>query len=234
MVSHELKTPLTSLNAYIQMMQTKAEKLNDPFFGSGLMKVNKQVKRMSAMINGFLNLSRLESAKIQIIRQAFDLNQLLKEMVEENEFILPNHPIVLHARDTIIIHADRDKIGSVISNLIGNAGKYSTKGKTITVSSEITDGFVKVSVKDQGVGIKPEDREKLFERFYRVDNPNHKHVSGFGIGLYLSAEIINRHDGKIWVESQLNEGSTFHFLLPLSNAGPDETGATNLVSDRSI
>lgn len=215
MVSHELKTPLTSLNGYIQMMQSKAEKLADPFFHTGLVKVNKQVKRMSAMINGFLNLSRLESGRIQIIKQDFDLSLLLKEMVEENEFILPHHRLILQTAGVLNISADRDKIGSVISNLIGNAGKYSAKGKSITVASEVAEGCVRVSVKDEGVGIKQEDRERLFERFYRVDNPDHKHVSGFGIGLYLSAEIIKQHQGEIWVESEVNKGSTFYFCLPL-------------------
>nr|WP_260180767.1 ATP-binding protein [Mucilaginibacter lappiensis] len=100
--------------------------------------------------------------------------------------------------------------------MISNAIKYSKKGTVIEVKCEILGNTARVSIQDQSIGIRPNDIEKLFERYYRVDEINAKHISGFGIGLYLSAEIIQRHDGRIWVESEIGKGSTFYFSLPLT------------------
>jgi signal transduction histidine kinase len=107
-----------------------------------------------------------------------------------------------------------DKIGQVINNFISNAVKYSKAGSTIQVSCITTNGVAQVSVSDEGIGIRGQDLQQLFERYYRVENNNN--ISGFGIGLYLCAEIISRHNGKIWVESELEKGSTFYFSLPLA------------------
>jgi two-component system sensor histidine kinase VicK len=215
MVSHELKTPLTSLNAYVQMLQGRAQKSEDTFTTGALNKAHNQIKKMSVMINGFLNVSRLESGKIQLDKQHFDLTQLVAEMIEEATLMSVSHTITLLPTHEITIYADRDKIGNVISNLLSNAVKYSPKGKLITVSCTSVDGHAQVSIQDEGMGIKPQHTDKLFNRFYRIDSKHTQHISGFGIGLYLSAEIIQHHLGKIWVESQVGVGSTFYFTIPL-------------------
>lgn len=216
MVSHELKTPLTSLSAYIQMLHARAKKSDDTFTTGALDKVSTQVKKMSSMINGFLNVSRLESGKIHLDIQNFQMDELVKDMVDETILTTASHELVLLPCDPAMVSADRDKIGSVISNLLSNAIKYSPRGMTIEVQCKINDGMVQVSVKDQGMGIKPQDIDRLFERYYRVDSKQTQTISGFGIGLYLCAEIIQRHNGKIWAESQLGTGSTFYFSLPLA------------------
>jgi PAS domain S-box-containing protein len=216
MVSHELKTPLTSLTALVQVLQIKLEKSDDPFIGSALMKANLQVKKMGKMISGFLDVSRLESGKIIIDKQEFNLEELILEILSEAELTVSSHQILLEPCQALSIHADRDKISSVISNLVSNAVKYSPKGKTITVRCEVMENNAVVSVKDEGMGIKARDIDKLFERYYRVDTNHTRHISGFGIGLYLSAEIIQRHNGRIWVESESGVGSTFYFSLPLA------------------
>ena len=215
MVSHELKTPLTSLSAIVQMLSAKARRSDDNFSAGALDKAYNQAKKMSAMINGFLNISRLESGKIYINKQQFKLDSLVREMIEETQLTITSHNIILKIAEPIIIDADRDKIGSVISNLLSNASKYSDRGTTITVTCNINDGKAQVSVTDAGIGIKQQDIEKLFDRYYRVENKDTQHISGFGIGLYLSAEIIQRHNGTIWVESEMDKGSTFYFSLPL-------------------
>jgi signal transduction histidine kinase len=171
---------------------------------------------MSNMINGFLNVSRLESGKIHVIKHPFDLAELVKEVIKETELTTTKHIINLDSCDRIDVNADRDKIGSVISNLLSNAVKYSPKGRTIMVSCQLINADVRVSIKDEGMGINPQDQEKLFERYYRVETSHTQHISGFGIGLYLSAEIIHQHEGKIWAESESGVGSTFHFTLPLA------------------
>ncbi|MCO5951098.1 ATP-binding protein [Mucilaginibacter flavidus] len=214
MVSHELKTPLTSLNGYTQLLQMNARKKEDNFALEKLEKMTNQFRKMTALINGFLNLSRLESGKIQLHKNTFEINTLIEEMIEETELHMTAHRISFHPGPTTILTADRDKIGSVLSNLLGNAIKYSPNGTPIIVSSNFSENTMTVSIKDQGFGIKQSDQAKLFDRYYRV--ANHQNISGFGIGLYLSAEIIERHDGKIWVESELGEGSDFKFLLPIA------------------
>ncbi|MFC1225589.1 ATP-binding protein [Pedobacter sp. BG31] len=215
MVSHELKTPLTSISAYVQLMQSK--NLADVFVTNTLAKVQKQIRKMSTLISSFLNVSRLESGEIQLNLSHFDLDKVALDVVEDLRLIYPGNQIDFEAGAPKLIYADKDKIGSVISNLISNAVKYSDLNSTVLVKSVISDNDVHVSVTDFGIGIQAHDLEKLFDRFYRVSSQQTKTISGFGIGLYLSAEIINSHKAKIWAESEYGKGSTFHFCIPLAS-----------------
>ena len=216
MVSHELKTPLTSLNAILQVAGAKLKDTEDAFLSGAMQKANVQVKRMTAMINGFLNVSRLESAKILIEKQSFQLEMLVSEVIDEARLTVGSHQINFSPCPPVIVMADRDKISSVISNLIGNAVKYSPNGTAVEINCIIEGDKAVVSVKDYGMGVKPEDSKKIFERYYRVRSDHSKHISGFGIGLYLSAEIIHLHEGDIWVDSKNGDGSTFYFNLPVN------------------
>lgn len=215
MVSHELKTPLTSLTAYIQLLLNKAEQQQDDFTVNALSKANQQVKKMAVMINGFLNVSRIGSGKIYLTRQEFDFSALVSEVIDDMLVFTNTHKFIFIPCAEIIVSADRDKIGQVISNFLSNAVKYSPSGKDITISCSKKGKQVELQVKDQGIGISVHDQQKLFERFYRIENKHTAHISGFGIGLYLCAEIIQRHHGKIWVESTIGSGSEFYFSLPL-------------------
>ncbi|MCC8408026.1 PAS domain-containing protein [Mucilaginibacter sp. UR6-1] len=217
MVSHELKTPLTSLNAYLQMLTAKAQKAEDTFTAQALGKAGTQVKKMTSLINGFLNVSRLESGKIYLEKQKFDIEQLVDEVEDEMKLINSSHPIIFNRCTPVFVEADRDKIGQVVNNFLTNAIKYSPKGTSIIVECAEVNGRVRVTVKDQGIGIQPQDRQKLFDRFYRVTNKQTQTISGFGIGLYLCAEIISRHEGEIGVESEPGVGSAFYFELPSVN-----------------
>jgi signal transduction histidine kinase len=215
MVSHELKTPLTSLNGYIQLLASKALKKGDAFAALALDKSALQVKKMTSMINGFLNVSRLQSGKIVLQKQSFRLDELIASTLEDINVTDKAHQLINLPSPAITVVADLDKIGNVLSNLISNAIKYSAIGTDITISAELVGQTVRVSIKDQGMGIQPDDLEHLFERYYRVENKNTELISGFGIGLYLCAEIIHIHQGKIWAESEPGIGSTFYFSLPL-------------------
>jgi two-component system sensor histidine kinase VicK len=215
MVSHELKTPLTSMKGYVQLLKSKAIKSEDKHSADVLDKANNQVNKMTTLINGFLNVSRLESGKIHIDKQVFDMALLIKEAEEESITTISSHKVVFAPVLETIVSADRDKIGQVINNFISNAVKYSPAGTVINIACVTLNGEAVVSVRDEGMGIAPENIEKLFERYYRVDNDNKTSVAGFGIGLYLCSEIIERHQGKIWVESELKKGSTFFFTLPV-------------------
>jgi len=216
MVSHELKTPLTSLNAILQVANAKLKTSQDAFLAGAMEKANNQVKKMTGMINGFLNISRLEAGKIHIDKHPFDLDQLLLEILDETQLMVTTHTISLADCGPVKINADRDKIDSVISNLISNAVKYSSNGTLIEISCHVNGNNVIVSVKDEGMGIKPQDLTRIFDRYHRIEDHHTRHISGFGIGLYLSAEIVQRHDGKIWAESEIGKGSAFYFSLPLA------------------
>jgi two-component system sensor histidine kinase VicK len=214
MVSHELKTPLTTLTAVVQVTKNKLKNAEDPFLKNAMETADIQVRKMGTMISGFLNISRLDSGKILIDKKAFLIDQLIQEIIEEFRITSASHSITLSPCDPVKVFADREKIGSVITNLINNAIKYSPKGKKIEVKCLITTDQLLVSVKDEGMGIKPKDAERLFDRFYRVESKHTSNIAGFGIGLYLSAEIIKQHNGKIWVESEIGVGSTFYFSIP--------------------
>jgi len=215
MASHELKTPLTSLKAYIQLLAKKLNNNNDEFTANALTKAENQINKMSNLIYGFLDLSRLESGKLQIKMQDFDINKLLVENITETQLTNIGYIIIFNPDGVVMVHADRERIGQVINNFLSNAIKYSPKDSIITITSKTCENEIQVSVSDEGIGIKPKDQEKLFQRFYRVDNDEIKNISGFGIGLYLASEIIQRHRGKIWINSEENKGSTFSFSLPI-------------------
>ena len=139
----------------------------------------------------------------------------IEEVLTESRILSNTHSLRFKPSGTLNINADRAKIGQVISNLVNNAIKYSAKGSYVILKCEAKGDNVVVSVTDEGIGIKPKDQEKIFQRFYRAEEEESKHISGFGIGLYLSSEIVQRHKGKIWVESREGEGSTFYFSLPV-------------------
>lgn len=214
MVSHELKTPLTSLSAILQVANAKVRNAEDHFLPGAMERANQQVKRMSTMINGFLNISRLESGKISIDKHVFNLHELIWEVVDEYQMTTSSHVVDINDCDDVTIQADRDKIASVLSNLISNAIKYSPKAAEIKVSCSMNEKMVTVSVSDQGSGIAPQDLPHIFDRYYRSEENIARHISGFGIGLYVSAEIVSRHGGRIWADSTLGKGSTFYFTLP--------------------
>jgi two-component system CheB/CheR fusion protein len=215
MVSHELRTPLASMQGFIQLLAYRAKKAEDDYAVTSLGKAQHQVKKMSTLINGFLNASSFEAGKIYLTEETFVLSNLLAEIIEEITLTNNSHHITLVPGCNLPVVADRDKIGQVIHNFISNAVKYSLKGGNIELYCKQTGSMIEVSVKDDGIGIKPQDQEKLFDRYYRVENANTSKISGFGLGLYLSAEIIQSHNGKVWIESVMDKGSTFYFSLPL-------------------
>ncbi|RYE57884.1 MAG: response regulator, partial [Sphingobacteriales bacterium] len=215
MVSHELKTPLTSLSGYSQLVTRMAAKKNDQDYIGLFEKSNAQLKKMSVMINSFLNVSQLESGKINLDLSSFDISDLISEVISDVSLTAPGYQFDENI-SKVELSADREKIGTVLTNLLGNAVKYGKKNGKIAVHCKVDAGMVRVSVADEGVGIKTAELDRLFDRFYRVESDQTKQVGGFGIGLYLSAEIIKRHNGKIWAESELGSGSKFSFELPIT------------------
>jgi len=215
MVSHELKTPLTSMKGYIQVLQMKAKKDNLDFANKALEGADRQIGKMTKMINGFLNVARLESGKIGMDFAKVELTKLVSEVVDEYATTANSHHLVQNYCNELLIMADRDKLGQVVNNLISNAMKYSPINTEIFIDCFIDEQSAVFKITDQGMGISQSDLPRLFDRFYRVENLKTATVAGFGIGLYLSAEIIERHNGKIWAESEIGNGASFYFSIPL-------------------
>lgn len=217
-VSHELKTPLTSLNAIVQLSHIRLNKTAnaDEFFVNAMQRATVQLKRMTDIINSFLNVSRLESGQIHLEKTVFNFTAVVADAIEELKFSSAGYELLLNCNHNYMVYADREKIISVITNLLTNAIKYSPTGRKIIIDCRIKEDQLVFSVKDNGIGIALHDLPRIFERYYRVSRKETKNISGFGIGLYLSAELMNLHGGKIWAESKICEGSTFFISLPIS------------------
>ncbi len=215
MASHELKTPLTSIKAYIQILSNTARKFNDSFLSGSLTKVEVQLNKMTKMINDFLDLSRMESGRFVLSMEDFELNDLIEEVLEEIRPIINTHTVSFTRQADIFLHGDRQKIGEVIQNFLSNAAKYSPNSKLITIRITSDHEQASVTVSDRGIGISPDDQQRVFQRFFRSQKATLHGFSGFGIGLYISAEIIQRHHGIIGVKSEEDHGSEFYFSLPL-------------------
>lgn len=212
-VSHELKTPLTSVKSYIQLAMAKAKGHQDQFSLNVLTRADLQTRKMEIMIHDFLNVSRFEQGKMTLSLSRFCLKTLMEEVVSEAIILAPEHLLDYHGCPSIELYADRNKIAQVLINLLNNATKYSSLGSTIRVECKLAAGQVHFSIADQGIGISNADQLRLFERFYRVTDHQTMLVSGFGIGLYLVAEILKLHGSVIKLSSELGKGSIFSFSL---------------------
>lgn len=215
MVSHELKTPLTTISSYVQILLAKSKTEGDEFRINALTRTQVQTKKMVSMIHDFLSLARLDDGKITLNKSVFELHPLIEEVVTDAKILSTKNQIEIADCEKVLIYADRDKIGQVLNNLLSNAVKYSPAGGNILIGCKKDENTVHIFVKDNGIGITKEDRERLFQRFFRSSNEQLKGVSGFGIGLYLVSEVLRFHGSKMELASEENEGSTFSFSLPL-------------------
>lgn len=213
--SHELKTPVTSIKIYAEIIEEMLGQHPDVVNTKLLVKLNQQIDRLTNLINNLLDTTRAQEGRIEYNKTHFDINQLLKDRVEEMQLVAGSHQIDLQLSETTQVYADRDRIGQVITNFLSNAIKYSSNGTAINIKSSLLEKEVKISIADKGIGIAPELFNKIFERFYRVDNATMNNYPGMGLGLYITSEIIKNHEGSIHVESKKGEGSVFHFTLPL-------------------
>jgi signal transduction histidine kinase len=216
--SHELKTPVTSIKAYAEILQQQFEDANDHENAKYLQKMNEQIGKLTSLIKHLLDTTKISLGDIQLFRDHIDLNQLIKERIEELQRMSTKHHLFFDQGDLPLVTADKERIEQVLTNLIVNGIKYSPNGGPITVKSYTDGAFAFVSVIDQGIGIKEESLGKVFDRFFRVDEGSMQLLPGLGLGLYISSEIIRKHGGKISVTSQPGAGSTFTFSLPVSPA----------------
>lgn len=224
MVSHELKTPVTSIKGYIQLLLNLLKKNIEGRvaifpFESSLRRMDHQVNRLTRLISEILDISRIDTAKFELLKKPFNIGELVDETIQDIKYTNTGHHIYIHHIFDCQVYGDMDRIGQVLINLVNNAVKYSPSNKEINVYVE-KDGndYVKVKVKDEGIGIAKKDLNKVFNRFYRVEGEKQDTFAGFGIGLFLCKEIIERHGGTIEVESEKGKGSVFSFKLKIYSA----------------
>lgn len=211
LASHELKTPLTSIWGYLQLLE-QAEKveMNKRYIS----KILTQVKRLQSLIADLLDVSKIQAGKLKLQRTDFSLNDLIDECIESTRLSNTGYEILREGeRNGFFVSADRSRIEQVITNLISNAIKYSPGSNKVIVKLERKNNKAIVSITDFGIGITPQEQNKIFERFHQVNS--NKKFQGLGLGLYISRDIVERHNGRIWLESEPGKGSTFHFSLPL-------------------
>ena len=214
LASHELKTPVTSVSGYLQILQRtlKDDNQNKLFVNKAVQQVNK----LSSLIADLLDVSKINTGKMPFNFTSFDLLHLLNEVKEMMQQTSNTHSIILECNASeLMVDADRQRIEQVIINLISNAIKYSPNAHHIIIRCLAVGSNATISVQDFGTGIPEEEQRFIFERFYRVKNVA-SHVSGLGIGLYICNEIIHRHGGKLSVTSKVGVGSTFTFEIPVS------------------
>jgi two-component system sensor histidine kinase VicK len=213
-VSHELKTPVTSIKAIAQILEKKFDHLDDLSTTDLLHKLVNQVKRLTNLIHDLLDASLIEGGKLQLNKTHFLFNELVEEVVSEVQRTTAVHHIIFSCKDEIHCFSDKERIRQVVINLLTNAIKYSPKADQVIVTTNLEDQQLLCCVEDFGVGISKEKASKIFERFYRVIDDNHSGFQGIGIGLYISSQIIHRLDGKIWFDSVSNKGTKFCFKVP--------------------
>lgn len=217
MANHELKTPVTTIKGYVQLLQKTRGNSEDKFLVNSLNTIENQVNKLNLLIGDLLDISRMESGDLPLNKKEFSLLGLVTETIEDIKASEPGHQInfeLKHPSD-IEVCADKDRITQVLNNLLTNAIKYSPVTKHVNVEIFVDDENAMVSVEDFGIGMDKNELDKIFERFYRVSGDDEETFPGFGIGLYIVKDILERHDGKVHVQSIKGQGSKFCFSLPL-------------------
>ena len=212
--SHELKTPLTSMKGYLQIIERVIKRGGDVDIGDFLKKANLQASKLTDLVNDLLDIAKIESGRVTYNYSEINFSEIINDSVFFANNLGTSHTIKVEGDSDFMVYADKSRIEQVITNLLSNAIKYSPQSNSVIIKVSHTEFQLQVAVTDFGIGIPEENLELLFERFYRVDE-NSIEFSGLGLGLYIAHQIIKRHDGKIWIASKLGKGSTFSFTIPL-------------------
>ncbi len=214
MTSHELKTPVTSLKGFTNVLQRRLVKQNDAQALHYLSRIDAQLNKLTKLVSDLLDISKMQSGKLEFQMELCDLDALIGETVENMQAATLTHQIVVERRADVQIMVDKDRLGQVFINLLANAIKYSPRADKVIVHIARNAEQVIIGVQDFGIGIAEAHHQQIFERFYQVTDPEEKTYPGLGIGLHIAREIVMRHGGRIWVESKKGEGATFFVAIP--------------------
>jgi signal transduction histidine kinase len=228
-VSHELRTPLTTMKGYAQLLTRKLA--HEPDSQKWATSIDAQIGKLSRLVDDLLDVTRFARGQFELRRRETALAPILDETVSRFRIISPQHMVVLRGVDRDLRSVwDRDRLEQVLNNLVSNAIKYSPEGGEIEVSAHRADGSAVVTVRDQGIGISQEDREKLFDRFYRASPEKRGGATGLGLGLYVTRRVVEAHGGTVGVTSEPGQGSEFYFTLPLVPAEEEQESSGAPVS----
>jgi len=216
--SHELKTPMAAIKGYLSMIFEGVAGSVDQKAKTHLEKVYANVKRLDTLVNELLDVSRLEQQRIQFDMQPLDISQPIKQIISELQVKADEKKLYIKYQELPdpkpMIFADGERIGQVLDNVIGNAIKYTHKGG-IEIFHRIEGGKLQTMIKDTGIGMAPEDRTRLFEQFYRIQNEKTMDIPGTGLGLWITRELVRRMNGEIYADSMENVGSQFTIVFSI-------------------
>jgi two-component system CheB/CheR fusion protein len=213
--SHELKTPATSIQAYTQILYNEFVEANDQRSAQLVSKLNNQVTRLANLTRDLLDMTKITQGQLRLKEGYFDIHTLIMEIVEEMQRTT-HHRIIFSPTPFVSkFWGDRERIGQVLQNLISNALKFSPAAGQVVVGLDYDNNMVHLKVQDFGIGISPEVQDKIFDRFFRSDDPAAHDHPGLGLGLYISSEIVRQHGGSIMVQSEKGQGSIFIVSLPV-------------------
>jgi two-component system phosphate regulon sensor histidine kinase PhoR len=216
--THELRTPLANIKAYAETLAL-ADVIDVEQQKQFLNTINSEATRLARFVDDLLSVSSMELGSLSLNKQVTELNRMLNEVLNKVRPQIQEKGLTF---DVVLPEKmpepelDKDKIATVLVNLLGNAVKYTPAGGRVTFRVNVTDQQLEISVEDSGVGIAPDELEKVFEKFFRSQDPRVQEQTGTGLGLALAQEVVRLHGGRITVESEINKGSTFTVLLPLS------------------
>lgn len=214
-VSHELRTPLTSIRGFAQTMLTSWDKLDDESKKKFLKIIEDQSNRLINLIENMLSVTKLQSEKDILIYKESNLKDLIEPIISIVKNTYNKHKFFFEFNpNTPNIIVDRDKFQQIMTNLIENGAKYSNEGSNIIIKTNPKGDYVSITVTDFGVGILPENYNKIFSKFSRIDNPLTRKVQGSGLGLYITKNLVEKMGGKISVSSGNGE-TTFEILMPV-------------------
>lgn len=214
-ISHELKTPVALIKGYASTLLRKDAHWNKETLDESLAVIEEESDRLDDLINNLLDASRLQAGALTLDMDFVALDKLAASLVEKFRTQSDVHLLTVDfPPDFPTVPGDVERLRQVLTNLLNNAIKYSPRGGTIRVSGESQPNQVVISVRDDGIGLDPDDKERIFDRFTRVDNALSRRTQGAGLGLFLARAIVEAHGGRIWVDSQPSQGAVFHFSLP--------------------
>jgi len=211
--SHELKTPLTTIKAFTQLALAEGEGCSETI-RMYLAKINLQSDKLNKLIQQLLDISKVESGQMDFTLEEVPMNSYIHETVALLAKSIPTNPFFIDLKEDVIAGIDKLRLEQVFSNILVNAAKYSKERTPIRITSAVEPGnWLRISIRDEGIGMSEQNMRRVFEKFFRAEEIARSY-SGLGMGLYIASRIINGHGGRIWIDSELDVGSTFHFTIP--------------------